>query len=799
MYKAPDGKIFAGSFEGGCIYLSTNDGYNWKQIGVLGGYIFTFLMNRQTGCLFVGTSGGIYLTKDLGKSWSYKSDGLEDKCTKAFSIDYATGNIYAGTMHYPYYTPDPIRGIYLSSNSGDSWLNISNGVENNYVNDVFFDSVSNRLFVGTMEGVIFSTNNGKNWQFVEIPCWSTRSILRSKISNELILGADNGVYTSSDNGNNWDKINNTIESGYLLEIIASPLSGDLYIPSSISIQIIRHLENKWIIVKLLNVKEGVRSFNINSSGNILLSTPSRGISISTDDGVSWNTVGVANSKVKSIFINPTNGDLFIGAYDNEYLSNNKGMTWLELKSLYGDIRSFACGFDGSIFAGTHEYGLFVSTDKGMSWRNTGSGLPKSVLTIKLNKNDTSMLAGTYDGIFRSKDKGISWKPVNSGLGLVSVKTILIDENNGEILIGTSEGIYLSKNNGSNWTLVNNILSNKFIWTLAQNAVNNYTYAGTNGDGIFISKDRGRNWEQIITGLKNMDVRSIVVNSSGVVFACTFGGGVYRSIDTGNTWQELNSGLYNKNVNSIIIDSKDHLYSGVENGGVYYSTASTLPIDVFPGDANNDGFVNKDDLIPIAIYYNANGDRRINPSLEWKAQKIFFTEGWEPANACYTDCDGNGIVDSKDVLAIIINWGASRLIQNINNDKLRACEELLLATDRLPQIEAAGRIRTEILNYLKYELKQYPDYSLKQNYPNPFNFNTIIRYFVPQQTAEIKFFICNSLGQLVWDNSLRDVLPGYHEITWNGHTNSDRYVASGVYYFMLDFKDHKQMICMLLLK
>ena len=67
----------------------------------------------------------------------------------------------------------------------------------------------------------------------------------------------------------------------------------------------------------------------------------------------------------------------------------------------------------------------------------------------------------------------------------------------------------------------------------------YLFAGvvsgfsTTNNGVILSIDNGLTWNT--TGLKKIDVLSIGVNSSGVVFAGTIQTGVYRSFDNGNTF------------------------------------------------------------------------------------------------------------------------------------------------------------------------------------------------------------------------------------------------------------------------
>lgn len=79
--------------------------------------------------------------------------------------------------------------------------------------------------------------------------------------------------------------------------------------------------------------------------------------------------------------------------------------------------------------------------------------------------------------------------------------------------------------------------------------------------------------------------------------------------------------------------------------------------VWPGDANNDGYVDQADILPLGVYFNRTGTTRSGaPNNFWSAQSC--SPLWSPANASYADCDGSGAIDQADVFAIGLNWHKS---------------------------------------------------------------------------------------------------------------------------------------------
>jgi len=76
--------------------------------------------------------------------------------------------------------------------------------------------------------------------------------------------------------------------------------------------------------------------------------------------------------------------------------------------------------------------------------------------------------------------------------------------------------------------------------------------------------------------------------------------------------------------------------------------------VWPGDANNDGYVDQADILPLGVYFNKTGTIRAGaPNNFWSAQSC--SPLWSPSSASYADCNGSGTIDQVDVFAIGLNW------------------------------------------------------------------------------------------------------------------------------------------------
>ncbi len=79
--------------------------------------------------------------------------------------------------------------------------------------------------------------------------------------------------------------------------------------------------------------------------------------------------------------------------------------------------------------------------------------------------------------------------------------------------------------------------------------------------------------------------------------------------------------------------------------------------IWPGDANHNGIADNNDLLSIGLAYDSAQYLRYMPSLTWTYQ---FCANWNNTlggvNFKHIDCDGNGIINADDTVAIIQNFG-----------------------------------------------------------------------------------------------------------------------------------------------
>jgi len=171
------------------IFKSTNNGTNW--INVSNGLplnITIYDICASGNNLFAGTFiNGMFMTSNGGINWISVS-GLPSN--SSFQLIESSGtNIYTSSYSS--------NKIYLSSNNGSSWQDITSGLGGSATAFAFS---GNNVYAGR-GGVYLSTNNGNNWSFLGLVNSYVTSLAYS--NPYLIVGTQKGIFITSDNGVTW--------------------------------------------------------------------------------------------------------------------------------------------------------------------------------------------------------------------------------------------------------------------------------------------------------------------------------------------------------------------------------------------------------------------------------------------------------------------------------------------------------------------------------------------------------------------------------------------------------------------
>lgn len=664
----------------------------WLQTsGPLGGRVNSFALNGTT--IFAGASHGVFVSADAGSNWTNPSSDITGKTVRAFAVSGTT--LFAGTSK---------NGVYMSSNNGAAWTSVSTGLTDMKITSLAVNGTN--LFAGTETGgVFFSSNNGSNWSAVNsgladnnITCIATTGS-----GTTVFAGTDSsGVFRSVDSGTSWTAVKNglndtsvttlhisgsNIFAGTTTGLYVSTNSGSSWTAAGVN-QYITSIARKGDTVFAGGLYGGLYlstnsggtwgAANTGLSGKNILSilvtgtvvvagTNGDGVYTSPIIPVSWSpsNTGLINVDVSTLAVNGTTGMIAGTRHSGLFTSSNSGNYWTSSNTgLPGTaINSIVVNGSG-IFAGTDSK-VFKSTDAASTWSAVNTGLTAAAV-YSIGVSDTNIFAATSYGIFRSTDNGASWVHKLTGLQYPAIMSaIAVTDSN--IFVGTGgwgssgtaaeKGIFRSADKGETWVAVNTGLTNKNIYALATEGTS--IYAGTSG-GVFLSTNNGGNWTAINDGLPATAVYALIITGSNVTAGTD--NGVFSF--SGSQWTSISAGLpANTVVNCLVADATD-IYAGTNGTGVWKRPLSEITgcvtpgCLVWPGDTDNDLAANHYDLLPVGVYYGQTGMSRDavdnlwsgHNSVEWG---ILQANG---ADVKYVDCNGDGIINSSDTVAIGLNYG-----------------------------------------------------------------------------------------------------------------------------------------------
>ena len=268
-------------------------------------------------------------------------------------------------------------------------------------------------------------------------------------------------------------------------------------------------------------------------------TYSYGVMKSYDGGNNWQTTGLSFNLTNSyrgnrILIDPVNPNIIIVATNNGiYRSVDGGFNFAH--TFPGEnlvSMEFHVSNSNIIYAGSQSNSVFKSSDNGVNWSTSGSGLPPSndvrrACIAVTNDNPSVVYAlfgnssnGFY-GLNKSSDEGSNWSLQSNSPNLLGWSTngsdsggqawydlaLTVSPNDEDIVFVGGVNCWKSIDSGVNWSLnthwygggsANYMHADEHM--LKYNTLNNNVYSANDG-GLYVSLNNGDSWSDISDGLQ----------------------------------------------------------------------------------------------------------------------------------------------------------------------------------------------------------------------------------------------------------------------------------------------------------
>lgn len=268
-------------------------------------------------------------------------------------------------------------------------------------------------------------------------------------------------------------------------------------------------------------------------------------------------------------------NLFAGSRGSVYLSTNNGVSWNSVSGgLPGnhDITSIVIS-GTNIFAGSDAYGVFRSTNNGSNWIAVNNGLT-TLYVNSLLVFDNSLYAATNltagGGIFRSTNNGTNWTTASNGLPFNSFISFQILGT--DIFVGSlGSGVFRSTNGGTSWLAAG--LSNYWVYSFAVSDIN--LFAGAPNSGIFRTTNYGTNWVYTSNGLPTYPGIYAMTSVGKNIFAAVYDSGVFRSTNNGKDWESINTGLPKNSSFICFLIYNGFLFAGTQMESVWKRPLSEI--------------------------------------------------------------------------------------------------------------------------------------------------------------------------------------------------------------------------------
>ncbi|MHC5112536.1 MAG: WD40/YVTN/BNR-like repeat-containing protein [Planctomycetota bacterium] len=612
---------------GGGVWKTENAGTSWEnlsdndfEVGTIGAVA---VAGSDRNVLYVGTGespirgvttshgDGVWKSSDAGRSWEHI--GLKDSGQiSKIEIHPDNPDIAFVAVQGQIWGPNGERGIFRTTDGGNSWKHVLKVNENTGASDLVMDPANPRILYaamwnhgrkpwfiksgGTDGGIFKSTDGGDNWKKLEggLPGMIGKIGVDVSASNPdrvyAIIEAEpekGGLWRSENGGKTWKLINGHrvlhSRAWYYTHIAADPVDEDtVYV---MNVPLLKSIDGGKTWKKLTTPHSDHHDHWINPVDNRnMISGNDGGATITFDGGETWSSI--MNQPTSQFYRITTDAQepfrIYGGQQDNTTVS-------IASQSLHGGIGVadyydvgggesahiafdpdnptliYATSINGTLTEYDHETGLkrYIIPYPELVYGKDSSDLKYRTnwnAPVAVSPHDPSIIYYGTQMVLRSTDRGVTWKEISPDLTRNDIKKQ-----------GRNGGPLTPENVGAEYY-------NTLFYIVESPHEQGYIWAGSDDGLVHLSRDNGANWVNVSPphqGEAMINAIEISPHDPATVFLAVTAYKlndmqpyIYKTTDYGKRWKRIDAGLPEGAFVRVVREDparRGQLYAGTEAG------------------------------------------------------------------------------------------------------------------------------------------------------------------------------------------------------------------------------------------
>jgi hypothetical protein len=620
----------------------------WESMnGPPSGEISAITVTDSGTLLIAAGVAGIWRSTDDGMTWDSVNAGLEARDVRRVSFE-RDGKLYATTFGGMIHNTDLGGYLYRSTDEGSHWTRVCIIGDTYYSHENAFHRFAvnskGHLYTAISKSMTdliqISTNGGTSWVTGAVPqsISSAASIYALTIDSSDSIVATGWPFfaaKSADSCMSWKPIHVPAEAEVAgATVLALSPGGDLFINAGHSgyyrpTGVCRVNKGSDVPV-LLDSTWQASSFSFMPSGVVWAAGTDGAIRKSTNNGDAWVVVADSSASASLVCHTP-HGSLIASSYakyPEVIRSTNGGISWNGVTSPphISCVTTILQTRDSIVWAGNSR-GVWFPRKSSGGWTRGHTNLyltPRTTHFVRASRTDSlyaaiegntpsvsgggnhvkivnphwlvyytwkvvpvplTLEAGHRSLVFVGTARGVYYFDILDSSGSRSMKEIGLGDRRITDLVRNAKdslfaaasgvGVYRTGNAGASWTLVSSGMTDIDIYSLAVDSAGRL-YAGT-ASGLFVSTDEAASWTRC-AGFPDLAARVVAAAPSGRVYVGT-SAGVYTAAPGDTVWQSLAAGLQVPDVRSLVIGVDGYVYAGTNGAGAFRIALAMDPTGV----------------------------------------------------------------------------------------------------------------------------------------------------------------------------------------------------------------------------